>query len=612
MKQIPESPPILTKIIIMIIAFICGLIFVFYIRWWEFFFLDLKFLLAHYNTTGNPVSHEIALILLDDDSRKRLHISSPGSSVREYHSRVVKLLTQAGARVIIFDIEFLTPDKVWDPLFAEECRAAGNVIAVESNGAGIIKTIKESLFTTGNPGIKTFWGVPRQVYHYPAQRRQPALSVAAALYFLKTQPQKDTEKIKNISSIESFWINYKHPPSFFPVFSYADVLETTHGRIGDTRKTPLSFFTDRIVLIDYISAEFPVPNITGQKLPGVYAHTYAVHNLVNSSYIHPEHCYSIIILLISLLLVQSMLFIKNRLYRIPCLFIFFILLFYLEYMLFIAFDLWVVYAPIIISSFLLIICNRVYIRFVFQKEYKTLACRMDKLEQLLKQIKDTEKKKGGLMASLVHDIKNHASSIDAGIVLLHRKYDPIPGAVKNLDFMKTACTDIITLSSNLMDITRMEEGTLQVNKTIIDYSFLSGLFTKCVYHPAFTVKNIKVTIKSPSGSFIIKADHTLLERIIRNLVSNAAKYTDRNGQIITSCITQERENIISIFNTAPPIPADKREFIFDKYSRIDSTSSFYSKGLGLYFCRMVMQAHGGRIWVESDEQGNYFKLGFRE
>lgn len=102
MKQISKFRMLLPRIIFMIIAAGCGLLFVFYIRWWEFFFLDLKFLLAQYTTMENHVSREIALILLDDNTRKRLYITPYGSSIREHHGRVVAILTEAGARDFLF------------------------------------------------------------------------------------------------------------------------------------------------------------------------------------------------------------------------------------------------------------------------------------------------------------------------------------------------------------------------------------------------------------------------------------------------------------------------------------------------------------------------------
>jgi signal transduction histidine kinase len=72
------------------------------------------------------------------------------------------------------------------------------------------------------------------------------------------------------------------------------------------------------------------------------------------------------------------------------------------------------------------------------------------------------------------------------------------------------------------------------------------------------------------------------------------------------------ENIICCFNSGAPIAAEDKNVLFDKYARVESKSSQYSKGLGLFFSKMVMNAHSGRIWLDTDETGNYFKLSFRK
>jgi signal transduction histidine kinase len=81
---------------------------------------------------------------------------------------------------------------------------------------------------------------------------------------------------------------------------------------------------------------------------------------------------------------------------------------------------------------------------------------------------------------------------------------------------------------------------------------------------------------------------------------------------VLSLETSGEENIISCFNSGAPIPDKEKTVIFEKYARVETASSQYSKGLGLFFCKMVMNAHNGRIWLDTDEKGNYFKLAFRK
>ena len=85
-------------------------------------------------------------------------------------------------------------------------------------------------------------------------------------------------------------------------------------------------------------------------------------------------------------------------------------------------------------------------------------------------------------------------------------------------------------------------------------------------------------------------------------------YTPENGEVR---ISFAEPAAIRIFNSGDPIPEKYRGTLFEKYSRINTDSSRYSKGLGLFFCKLVMTAHEGSILLECSEKGNSFVLRFR-
>jgi signal transduction histidine kinase len=223
---------------------------------------------------------------------------------------------------------------------------------------------------------------------------------------------------------------------------------------------------------------------------------------------------------------------------------------------------------------------------------------------------ESERMKSLLTGTLVHDIKNHASGIFQNIKVLARKFKEQPRVQKNLGMMADSCNDIVGLSSNLLDIGKMEEGKLEVTRRSVTYAEIRKIIDKFTHGVIFEEKGIRVNVIPPAGKFEIEADLYLLQRVLQNLFSNASKYTEQRGEVIISFETGDRENIISIFNSGPPIPEGMKESLFDKYSRLGDKRSVFSKGLGLYFCRMVMHAHGGKIWVDTDAHGNSFKISF--
>ena len=223
---------------------------------------------------------------------------------------------------------------------------------------------------------------------------------------------------------------------------------------------------------------------------------------------------------------------------------------------------------------------------------------------------ESERMKGILSGTLVHDIKNYAAGIEGNLQYLGRR---LTGDIKTrriLDVVGETCADIVSLASNLLDIAKMDEGKLIVRTERLSSEYIESMAEKFLKNPLFEEKEILPRILPSIDNFIIDVDAYLLERVFQNIFSNAAKYVPRSGQVELSFRKTDNDAEICFFNSGNPIPDKEKEVLFEKYARLDNRQSQYSKGLGLFFCRMVMNAHKGRIWVETNEFGNYFKISF--
>jgi K+-sensing histidine kinase KdpD len=137
------------------------------------------------------------------------------------------------------------------------------------------------------------------------------------------------------------------------------------------------------------------------------------------------------------------------------------------------------------------------------------------------------------------------------------------------------------------------------------------MINRFTHYPLFYEKKISVDIRFPGKTVPFSVDTYLLEQVFHNLLNNALKYTPVNGKIIISGQTvKNKEIIITFYNSGKPVPEEMKESIFEKYRRGKKKRSKYSKGLGLYFCKMAMEMQHGSIRVETDEKGNYFILCF--
>jgi signal transduction histidine kinase len=101
----------------------------------------------------------------------------------------------------------------------------------------------------------------------------------------------------------------------------------------------------------------------------------------------------------------------------------------------------------------------------------------------------------------------------------------------------------------------------------------------------------------------VEVDNDMILRVVTNLLENAVKYTGQDGTITLKSFANEREVVIAIRDSGPGIPYHMQKQIFDKFTRVKYKDAPKGIGLGLAFCKLAIEAHGGQIWVES-EPGN--------
>jgi serine/threonine protein kinase/signal transduction histidine kinase len=248
-----------------------------------------------------------------------------------------------------------------------------------------------------------------------------------------------------------------------------------------------------------------------------------------------------------------------------------------------------------------------------KEQTKDIEQKNQQLQEYNLKILESERMKELLGGTIVHDIKNYASGIQGNVTILAKKYPDEPRIQKTYRAVTSSCINIVSLASNLLDISKMEEGKLVIKKEIINKNILFEMANKIIKNFIFEEKNINISfVDNTNNKFEIEVDYYLIERVLQNLFSNAAKYIPSGGEMKLNLEENNEEYIICCFNSGEPIPDNFKKVIFEKYSRIEEVTNQYSKGLGLFFCKMVMNAHGGRIWLDTDDKGNYFKLAFKK
>jgi signal transduction histidine kinase len=96
------------------------------------------------------------------------------------------------------------------------------------------------------------------------------------------------------------------------------------------------------------------------------------------------------------------------------------------------------------------------------------------------------------------------------------------------------------------------------------------------------------------------ADQDMIRRVVTNLLENACKYSPHGSRIEVGARQQGDQILVWVEDNGSGIPASEHERIFDKFTRLKTENAPKGLGLGLAYCRLVIQAHGGKIWVDSE------------
>ena len=164
------------------------------------------------------------------------------------------------------------------------------------------------------------------------------------------------------------------------------------------------------------------------------------------------------------------------------------------------------------------------------------------------------------------------------------------------------------LVGNLLYASRIQAGGLQMEIVPLD---LSSLVQKVALLLRVKSPGVTVKLELPAHLPTVMADRDRIEEVLQNLLDNAVKYSPKRREITVACHSTSDEVIVSVSDVGMGIALREQEQIFDRFHRVDnsSTRSTQGAGLGLYICRAIVEAHGGHIWVESVlHQGSTFSF----
>lgn len=213
---------------------------------------------------------------------------------------------------------------------------------------------------------------------------------------------------------------------------------------------------------------------------------------------------------------------------------------------------------------------------------------------------ELEQLRNDLTAMVYHDLRGPLGSIHMAIMKLAEllKGHDNPAVLKIMQLGLRSAQQVSRLVESLLDIQRLEQGS-----TILDKqpSEVHVLLTDAMHLvlPQAEASNITLDLDIPNIA-PVPMDMDMIVRVVINLVENAIKYTPDGSRVLMRAEKVNKAVMISIKDNGPGIPSEMRDSIFDKFSRVKYQNAPKGVGLGLAFCRLAVEAHGGSIWVESD------------
>ena len=238
--------------------------------------------------------------------------------------------------------------------------------------------------------------------------------------------------------------------------------------------------------------------------------------------------------------------------------------------------------------------------------------RNEQLREKVSQLKEMEKLKDDLTHMIVHDLRSPLMGISGGLELIRLKLQNFaPKALekieKTLENSTRGLKVLVEMINDLLDVKRLEASKLPLK---LEKASLAAVAREALDMLANLLDEHRVELDIRHDGEV-EIDKGLIKRVISNLLSNAGKFTPRGEEISLRIELLEEEIVLSVKDSGPGIPAEKVGGVFDKFAQASTkvNDGFkYSSGLGLTFCKLAVEAHGGRIGVESalDEGCNFW------
>ncbi|HUH00923.1 MAG TPA: response regulator [Kofleriaceae bacterium] len=216
------------------------------------------------------------------------------------------------------------------------------------------------------------------------------------------------------------------------------------------------------------------------------------------------------------------------------------------------------------------------------------------------ELRELHARKQVLAALVVHDLRNPLSALQGNVDLISEELATTDNQI--VRECLADCRDLaqksLSLVAGLLDVEELEEGLLiaePVEANVAEFCHHAAR------HHGATIKMRQLTLEfRVAPGLTARLDVDLVGRLVENLLDNAVRYAPRKGMVVVSGAHEDGALVVRVGNNGPAVPIEERARIFDRYYRLEArrSSARANRGLGLYFCKLVAEVHGGTIAIE--------------
>lgn len=213
-----------------------------------------------------------------------------------------------------------------------------------------------------------------------------------------------------------------------------------------------------------------------------------------------------------------------------------------------------------------------------------------------------------LSRMIVHDLRSPLTAVTTSLKLLRevvpKESDFYNVVATTTEASRRAVKKLLGRVDSLLDISKMQSGRLTIDPDLTDLPTLAD--SVCVeLSPLAHELNINVTSQIDGDVPLLNIDADKVERLLLNLVDNALKYSPSQSTVIIRAYPPDDDFVrVEVVDNGPGIPAEYKESLFDSFVQVKGRAAVRrGVGLGLAFCKLVADAHGGRIWFEDNPEG---------